>query len=341
MKIGIVTVYNTSNYGSQLQALALKKYLLKYSADVFFIEYKKWNREIYLLEDLVRSLIRRDLGSFLFCFKRYQGIKHNKCYLPVYSKHKYGLDYCIIGSDEIWNVKRRKMRRAAVFWGKGIKSNVFASYAVSVNNASERDVEKVKDFLVGLQKFDFISVRDVHSQKVLSSFISKPITVCVDPTLLWERSWYGTLEKPVAEQNFILVYSYAMSVEEALWCIEFAQKENLKIISVGNYFKWCDKCVPGDIFEFLGYMKAAKFVYSNTFHGTVFSIIYHKNFVSFGKQKKVQEFLSQVNLTDRYIKSAADLQMQYGSGINYDKVETNVQALKEISRQYLELVLGG
>lgn len=340
MKIGIVTVYNTSNYGSQLQALALKKYLLRYSSDVFFIEHHKRNRERYLIKDLFRSIIKKDMGRFLFCFKRYRGMKRNKFYLPVYSKEKYSLDYCIFGSDEIWNMHRRTMKRAAVFWGKGINAKVFASYAVSVNNASESEMMKAEAFRRGLERFDCISVRDAHSKRILSKLISKKITVCVDPTLLWDQSWYDTLENPVAQQNFILVYAYAMSEEEASWCLEFARKEKMEIVSVGNYFRWCDKCIPGDIFDFLGYMHAARYVYSNTFHGTVFSVIYHKNFVSFGVQKKVRELLSQINLSHRYIASAADMNKQFGSGINYGKVENDLQVFREMSRQYLEHVFG-
>lgn len=340
MKIGIVTLYNSSNYGSQLQALALMRYLSSYATDISFIQYRKMDREIHLIKDIIYSLIKMDIGRLKFCFRRYKGIKQNKIYLPICTKRKEYFDYCIFGSDEIWNIRRKRIQHTPMFWGKKIRTGKKIAYAISINNTDENIINKSKSFKNGIMDFEHISVRDQYSCTVLSKFISKNIFVCVDPTLLLKRDWVKDLEKDIDEHDYILIYAYNIPETEATWCINYAKKNHLKMISIGNYFKWCDECVPGDIFEFLGYMNSAKYVFTNTFHGTIFSIIYHKNFVSFGKQKKVYEILVQLNLEERYITDNISMSKMYNNIINYDKVDIIIERLRIQSQKYLELVLG-
>ena len=105
-------------------------------------------------------------------------------------------------------------------------------------------------------------------------------------------------------EKYILVYAYdsTMNDKETINQIKkISRKENLKIISCGYYHKWCDASIPASPKEFLEMFMHAKYIITDTFHGTVFSLICHKNFVSIIRKNgfKVKYLLDAAHLSHR------------------------------------------
>ena len=119
----------------------------------------------------------------------------------------------------------------------------------------------------------------------------------------------------------------------------FAQKKSLKIISIGFNIKynWCDEnLMVLDPLEFLGYYKNASYVFTSTFHGTLFAIKYKRNFalrMNFTIERKVRSILKELQLTDQIINES--LIKCWNSKINYLHVENIMNEKIDYSRKFL------
>ena len=136
---------------------------------------------------------------------------------------------------------------------------------------------------------------------------------------------------------------------------KIAKKYDAKVLSfpyiVGNKFRFCDKKF-GDIRdfssgpkEFLGLIKNAEFVCTDSFHAVVFSIVFHKNFLAFPRYKKgsgasnnrLTDFLSELNLIDHMFESGGDLDIKL---IDYDEVDKVVSKMRKESISWFKQAFG-
>ncbi|MEL0584275.1 MAG: polysaccharide pyruvyl transferase family protein [Candidatus Thiodiazotropha sp. (ex. Lucinoma kazani)] len=123
----------------------------------------------------------------------------------------------------------------------------------------------------------------------------------------------------------------------------YARSKGLKIISVGFYHEWCDYNLVLTPFELLSLFKNADSVVTDTFHGTIFSIISRKPFVSLlryenkmgSNSNKLNFLLSQLGLETRIYNYTEDLDIQLNERIQYDKVDDCLEMLRETSMQYI------
>ena len=137
-----------------------------------------------------------------------------------------------------------------------------------------------------------------------------------------------------------MIYAYDNNMnelEETKKIIAFARKNDLKIISVGFYHKWCDKCVDGDPIDILGYFKYAKYVVTDTFHGSVMSLITNADFVAKirGNKNKLYDLLTRFNLTERIIENFDNLENILNTEIDYKEVNDSIFSFREKSIAYI------
>lgn len=296
--IKIITVYNSLNPGSLLQATALYNVIKNKYNDVSFLE-------IGIRHPFLTSL----KYSFKLFFKLKICLSIKQLYMPfkyeaILNKYKKAKkinedDIFILGSDEIWNVSRKCMAEYSILWGDKLNQKRCISYAPSINDSNLEDLIEYDYVKKSLNNLFSISVRDNYSKKVLSNITNKNISLMCDPTMLVDINNYRRMESKLKIDNFILVYGSEknFSSVDILEIKDFAKKNNLKIVSYFFYHKWCDKIFYGSPYEFLSLISSAKYVVTSTFHGTIFSIIYNKQFVVFGKNnKKVQELLKEFKL---------------------------------------------
>lgn len=299
MSIKIITVYNSLNPGSFLQATSLYRAINSMGYDVAFQDIKIRNLKKQAIKEcfyLVKHLQFDRVPAKLKIVKKYINLLKE---YSISSEYDVKSDIYVLGSDEIWNLQRPRMVKYSILWGKGLNVNRVFSYAPSLNYATADDIRENDFALEAIEKLFSVSVRDEYSREQINKLTEREIVEVCDPTVLVYPDAYENLNRQCADKDYILVYIYAKAIanDEILAIKSFAKKEGKKIISFGASNKWCDKNVNGDPIDFLNYIKKADYVCTSTFHGTMLSIIYKKQFAVFGnKNLKVKELLNKFSL---------------------------------------------
>lgn len=308
-KIGVLTFHRAENYGSIMQAYALQTYLKeKRKIDNELIDYvPETQGDFYKLFVPITS-IRNLLGNILKlsiakkyylrekAFERFLNTRlkvSEKSFTCEEDLKNIQDDYwCIItGSDQIWNTECADF--SWVYLLKGVTGVKKISYAASMGGGkiSDRDIYKNC-----LSDYDYISVREDYAVKTIGEMFSQKnlATVCVDPTLLLDRKDYEKITSSRRiEGDYIFFYSVYHD-DQLLHTIRLLRKKwNLPIVTLisrNNSYKVLFNGIQLPMYEapedFLSYIKYAKFVITNSFHGSVFSIIFEKEFYYLGDYQK-------------------------------------------------------
>lgn len=316
MDLNIITFYDAYNYGAFWQAKALNLYLKKnVSKEIFFIktnQRKFWIELTKRLKGLYR-LHKLNVIEVFFYYNMYRTINKFKNEFRFKNiGNILATDIIIFGSDEIWNISRKAncKKSAEILWGKGIKDSVKrVAYAPSMNNTNEKQFAERADLVTEANKFAHISCRDYGTLDILKNTLNKSIKLVVDPTLLLDTKYYESRQIVPKEKDFILVYSYGhdISAKEIEKIIALKEQTGKQVISFGNYLKFADKNVYGSPEEFLGYFYNANCVITDTFHGTMFSMIYKKPLLLLlHRQAKVESAIKQFELEGFLVNEEVD-----------------------------------
>lgn len=247
-------------------------------------------------------------------------------------------DLLLFGSDEIWNVARPEFARYQQFWGTGISGGHRAAYAVSANGSLAGKVPLPDGFADSVRSFDLLSARDRSTREALEEMSGRDVRLVCDPTLLLDAGFYRSeQEAPRVDCPYVLVYSYGLRIPpESVEAVRgYARREGLRLVSAGFWLDWCDECLPVSAFGFLGLVDGAEAVVTDTFHGTVFSTIYRKRFVSFsGGAEKVRDYLALGGLSGRDGSFTGPVDVLRAEP-DYGEFERRLEGLRQSSYDYL------
>ena len=241
----------------------------------------------------------------------------------------------IIGSDEVFNClqKGSKTGYSKELFGYNSNCKKLISYAASFGNTT---LERLKNNEIDdeistmLSKFDCISVRDNNSGLIVKNLTGKEVNYNLDPVLIYD--FFKEIPNINIKSDYIVVYAYRnrLKSEEIKAIKEFSIKKKKRLICLGGYQEFCDEYIDASPFELLAYVKNADYVVTDTFHGTIFSIINHKQFVSFirhssnesyGNQEKMTDLLQRLELSNRQISEPCELECVIEEAIDYNAVE--------------------
>lgn len=342
MKVGIITVFYTENYGSVLQAYALSEVIKDMGHEVVFISTKnKYSK--HSIKNTVLSagkqFLQCNIEATIMCIKKYfafsKTLKNFK-YIDYDDCIKEGIDIIVEGSDTVWDLNSKYfLESKAIFWPQDLYGIPMISYAASVANTTKEQFCKEKFPFVTWNKMKRISVRDDYSKDVIVELTNKDVEKTCDPTFLCERQKYDKFKQEIKHKNYILVYIFEDLEEKQISQIKMYAKENKKkLICVSQKIKWCDECVLPSLENFISYFSQADFVITNTFHGTVFSIIFERNFLCFGYyKKKIVSLLKQLNLENRMINLNSTI--EFDKRINYQEVYIKIENMRKKSKEFL------
>lgn len=341
MKIGIVTVQDSNNFGSFLQAYALQHVLQEMGHDVVFIRTrsKQYLRRIFF--HMIPSG-REWLHPAGFLKRNYAGWKKYCCFqkeLRVFrvieSYNAEHLDMVILGSDEIWNT-RTPVFRNPIFYGAGMEPVM--AYAVSIGNAEIQDMSCIDSAY--FHRIDPILARDAHTVDFLHTLqIDAPI-VC-DPTLLADKAIFKReFHHPLLDgKPFLLVYTYGLAPEIVKNIRAFADAHHLRILSACFSFPWCDGNLECTALDFCSVLEKAEYVFTSTFHGTIFSILNRKQFVSMPQSRKTSDLLDLLQLSAQLIGEqeccGPVLEEKLTAEIDYPLVEDKLSHWRKLSVELL------
>lgn len=346
MKIGLLTVYSF-NYGSFYQAVALQKQLqdMGHECELINEEFKKkeW-KNLWLLytfhkviPQFLRPLISKILpqyNTFLKLQGDVSGLPQSPAVVTKMEEISKRYDCIVLGSDELWSANPGSIRYTPAYFGYGITCPhiTYAPSATLFDMDNEKLCETVRE---GMNSYSHIAVRDVHSKAVVKKITGREVPVVLDPTLL--NPFFAKKEDEEIQGEYILIYGQHYDEEQRALIKETAKQYQMKIYALGWPQDFADGFLnPETAGDFQQAFVKAAYSFPSTFHGTVFSILHRRPFVSMLnplRGAKVKMLLEQLQLSDRiYQEGHPEIVRQK---IDYSVVFERIDALRKVSLDYL------
>ena len=355
-KMHILTFHNAINYGAVLQCYALYKTINKnYECDVINYtsasvsdRYKIFGKNCLKkkeLKDTLKKIIgysnnKKKEKKFKLFREKYIKFSKNYSIEDIQKETWNENDYFIVGSDQVWNLSLIRNDYTYFLDFLDGKCNNRYSYAASFGTSvTDNDIKKSRKYL---EKFKKISVREKSAKEILD----KNNLECennVDPVFLLSKDeWKNIAKKNEEEKKYILIYLLQGSDVFLKKAIKYAEENNLKVVILSTGLKrkynaeYIAACSPE---EFLGYFINAETVFTNSFHGISFSILFNKKFYY-----ELQKNGSKTNSRLMNIISLFNLESQNSelydsitqlSNINYENVNHIIGVERDKSIKYL------
>ncbi len=344
MKIALLTYFAADNYGAVLQAYATIKALEQQGHEVTLVNYiipeppRSWMKNLLLypkhlkLERFRRKWFKRLTRPYYSIAELQQDPPKADCYL--------------IGSDQTWNpfISREMTRGFFLDFGddKVLRTTYAASFGMSEWEDSEwMNFEDAKQLL---GRFDFISIRETSGVSLLrDKFGIKDVTQVVDPVLLFRR--YDELTGSMTQDDELVLYKLVNSADYYEHARQLGNLLHCPLRSIGSIrkIKGVRCAYPESIEGWMRRIASARYVITDSFHGTVLSLLYGRQFiVCVGNPKRItriQSLLVQVGLKDRLFfdtDSVEKMASQLNSPINYNVVYQKLKSLRIQSFEYLK-----
>ena len=295
MKIAILTRTSTNNYGTVLQGFALCRFLTKngFQASIVDDNYPRVAFKPQISKQgnqSIKGLLYRYFDSIQYNAKRirqhyiqYRIRQFNKS-ISVYRVHKDieelndVFDGFISGSDQIWANTAEPTLYPYFMQCFVSRSKLRVSYAVSIGNSFSDDIAgKVRSYING---FNYVSVREPSSANHLKQIgVTKEIRICCDPVLLFDRSFWNSISrKRIIKGKYI--FCYFLTKNE--WYVKTVQDvaDQLQCNVAIYYANELKKGFHGlnSPESFISMIQYAEFVITDSYHATLFSIIFKKGF---------------------------------------------------------------
>ncbi|ETT72282.1 hypothetical protein C173_14625 [Paenibacillus sp. FSL R7-277] len=345
MRIGTITFHWATNYGAVLQAYALQRYLIKsgFKTEIInYVPFKVKAREI--LSNIKRLQINNLKKEYkINKFRNKNLMLSRRKFHSNDQLYKYCNDYdaYVCGSDQVWNewfLKSSENKPNLSYYLNFVStSKKRISYATSfgANKLSDENANVVK---TELDKFNNIGVRENTGKSIIEN-LGLNAHLVVDPTLLLDVNEYNELIAHINKKSHYKLFSYVLHKNQ-----DISLKINNYIF--GNYFSDKDKIYynePIGIPEWLYALKNSEFVLTNSFHGSIFSIVFRRPFlvvpVEGSKMNdRITTLLHSVGLENRiideYNESTIDRLMN--ETIDWEKVDEKVKEMRKGSINFLE-----
>ena len=357
--VGIITFHCSYNYGSALQAYALQTFIESLGFNVKIIDFvMKKDFEQYKL--FRTSLYRRQIKSlgadvifFPYHLKRkisFETFVRRKMHL---TEKRYFLckeltelndvfDVFICGSDQIWNIDCTHGIEPAYFLAFANESKKKIAYAPSLAH-TKFETDSKDELKKLLNKFDAISVREESTVPYLQSITKQKIETVLDPTLLLNKNDYLKLiDDNFSGGKYIFAYLLEGNKELIQYCEKLKKKTGFQLYYLSSKVN-CGFNGGKNLFgispeKFLRYIYQAEYVITNSFHATVFSILFNTQFCTFPTMKssaRMVDLLEKLDIQNRIFSLNFDMENK----INYKEVEVKLEKLRSSSILFLKNAL--
>lgn len=360
MKVEIITLHRVTNFGSMLQTYATQTVVeqLGYKAEIldFFPEGLTFKRAVFpkgnglLLKKMLKliPLIVCNAAQFTIVNRfihKYINVSHKKYYtyeqiladIPV-------ADMYLSGSDQVWNTQNNNPEKDIMAYylcfAPKDKSKIAYAGSFGKKNFSNEEKDKISKWL---EDYDAISVREDDALKTLNELGIKNGIHVLDPTLLLSSSdWQSFCNKGKPRDGYVFVYNLNRNRTVTEIAKIIAKKKNLRIVNFAdtfNFISGAENKVLNTPIDFLKYISNADFVVTDSFHGTAFSLNFHREFISVPAPKynsRLESILKQVGLLDsRFIKNTEDFSFTDNEKIDYEKIDCILSKARENSIAFL------
>lgn len=353
MKVGILTFPHAPSLGAMLQMGALYHTVQAQGHDVEIIN--------YVGSDVIHAKKQAKTGkalavkvlSALFLKSGKKSFRQFESKLKMYPVQPISgegelreiakrYDRIIVGSDQVWNhiVTGNDMNFFLAFCENDEKK---ASYAASFGNTQviEESREQITELL---RSFSYLGVREKQGQQIIKDLTGRESKVVLDPTLLTTRDYLlGEMIPSNRKKKYVLFFQMKPSLSLRKRAEEYARENGLEFVTVGGRIKERFDPRKHPVYgvgpgEFLGLVKDAQCVFTNSFHGLAISIALQTDFYveySTDTNSRLINLVEMLDLQDRVIAE----QSLKAISIDYNAVEQKVQAQRDCSLAFLKEIL--
>lgn len=368
-KIDVMTFHRAHNFGSVLQAYALQTFVeklhqeshidMEYTLIDFFTPEQEELYRIYKKCNCLQNIIK-NLIAFRYAKQLKSKYRKFNTFIEKYfnlTKRYYNemelvqeppkADYYLSGSDQIWNVRARDYSIA--YYLNFVDDGKKVSYAASLG-PMKIDWSKYSssECANALQKYTAVSVREQGSLDNIQTISDIKCDIHVDPTMLLTADEWRKIQS-YANYNdgqYILLYCLEPSKEQLRIADTVSKKLKLPVVILrynnkNDMFNHFVKKYDSGPADFLAYIDHAALVLSSSFHGTVFSLIFHKPFYSLNglTDNRISSILRKTNMLDRSLENIADAERVSLIKPSSSAIENLLEEERMRSREYLMKVL--
>ena len=383
--IGLVTCYFHHNYGSMLQAYATEMIMqqmeLPYQtiACKAPITYMQENKFLYIIKKLLIADWKMRLGKMkierekknnpVFAKnwevrnKAFDEFANSYFHVSPYCKNRQELEAMannysafLVGSDQLWRTDRVEHGYYTLEWVPDNIRKIAYSTSIGVKEVPWFQVEKNKRFM---NRFDYIALREQSACDLVYKLTGRKVQVVLDPTLLFTGDQWMSIQQtePLTDGKYIFCYLLGNNPEQREFIKQVKEKTGYKIVALQHL----DEYIPSDEGfadeapyvgprEFLNYIRNAEYVFTDSFHCSVFSILYKKNFFTFSRfaegakqstNTRIDNLLHIVGLEDRRMTKGKTVDGIIRFKGSFEEVDEKLNALRKSSMDYLYYAFKG
>lgn len=376
MNVAIVTLFDNGNYGSELQSFALSQYITTKGHDVTLCHVKAENKYVRLLELVVDNIsiklstsldmekriyfsdrsynaskqrsISSELKSYVhqFVVRHIKSKRVSRWHFP--NKH---FDAYICGSDQIWSALRLPICPQSFLYGISPKRKIAYAPSLGLDEVPEYYIRQTKKYI---SDFKYLSVREDAAQLTLKSCMGIDALQVLDPTMLVGVDFWNNMldkeNKSTPNNEYVFCYYLGELSKEAIACIN--QIAGGRDVIILPYEEDCKKVLNGkyqlaDPLDFVNLIKNAKYVLTDSFHGSVFSVLYEKQFVvtkrshvgRVAQASRIMSLISKFGLENQYCQNTQEMLNALKTPIDYSKKSEVYQRELNISREFIDNAL--
>ena len=380
--IGVCIKYFHENYGGMLQAFATVKMLESRGIDYELIRYKKKLTITEKIRSVPRLLNGVLLNDKYEAFLKRQGMKKHpefakndairmKAFKKFKDEHFTKLSPIFKGYEALCS---GATRYSAVVTGSdqlwspaGLPTNYYNLQFVpdsirKISYASSFGVKEIpwyqkKRTTAFLNRIEFISMRENRGSEIVKELTGRDVPVILDPVFMFDSEGWKKLipEKKEIDEPYIFAYFLGNTAEYRTAVNKVAKELGCKVVALRHL----DQYVPedenfGDVAlydvgpdRFLNLLRGAAYICTDSFHGSCFSIIHRKNFVTFNrysdqskhsKNSRIDTLCSNLGLEERRYGTSLPLAVQLNKKIDYESVAEKFEVLKKETDSYLDKV---
>lgn len=343
MNIALFTYFAADNYGATLQAYATIKVLEQLGHEVELVNYVIPEPKRSVLKNLI--LYPKHIKFNRFRKKHFRYLSKYYASYEDLVNHPPKADCYLVGSDQTWNADISKQLAKGYFLDFGLESVLRGSYSASIGKTVWEDTEWITkaDVQKALDNFNFLSIREQTGVELLRKEFGKEATLVLDPVFLFKS--YPELVGDVEDGNELIIYKLINSAQFYDKVKGVAAHIGITCRSIGSIrqIAGCKCSYPESVEDWIRRIATAKYVITDSFHGIVISILYHRQFVfCIGNSKRATRILSLLKLLGLEERLIQDnildeeiVEILY-TKIDWNKVEHKLDSLRSVSFNFLK-----
>ncbi len=373
-KVGLCIVYRNHNYGGVLQSYATLMKMEELGIDYEVIDYKHPQNISFYVNSITNSLnkvsvysklrsLRKKMGKKLHSnyssdlkkrdkkFEQFLDSRFTKISKPIRNYEElqeYASKFTdiIVGSDQLWLPSGLGTNFYNLMFASDECNKIAYASSFGVSMIPKNQINKTKEYLSRIQH---ISVRETTGKKIVKELTGREVPVILDPTMIVSREqWDKSIpDRIIVEGEYIFCYFLGNNPDHRKEVERLSRKMGVKIVvlrHIDEYIRSDESFgdeAPYDIGpeEFVNLIRHAKFVCTDSFHGSVFSIIYHKQFVSFNRfaegsnsrNSRLDTLFNSIGISRRFNRDIVEEMLE---PIDFGKVDDRLRELRAFSHNY-------